>query len=160
MVDTYDPHTDVSTTVETTEKEPQKFSWNPSTEKMVEETVEEFAPEEIVIEVASAPKKAKPKKKVGKPAKVKKPAKRAKAKKESIPLDDFGFRKGTIRSKAAAMYGSTKGATLAEVKNKLGSVQYNMLISLEQNGYKITRKEIDGIGNRPATRFFLHAKKR
>jgi hypothetical protein len=150
MVDSFDPNTEETTAIE---KETPKLIWGAP----VPETVQEPA------EVAVEPKKTKRKKKAAKPlkpAKVKKPIKKAKAKKEATPLDDFGFRKGTIRSKAAAMYSSARGATIMEVKAKLGSVQYNMLLSLEQKGFKLIRKEIDGLGNRPATRFFLHAKKR
>lgn len=158
MIDTYDPNTDETTSVEETKASP-KISWGTAIEELVQETdTVEAAIEEVV-----ASKKTKRKKKVSKPskpAKAKKPVKKTKAKKEATPLDDFGFRKGTIRSKAAAMYSSARGATIMEVKAKLGSVQYNMLINLEQNGFKLIRKEIDGLGNRPATRFFLHTKKR
>lgn len=86
----------------------------------------------------------------------KKPTKRGKP----AELDEFGFRKGTIRSKAAQLYASAKGATLDEVKKKLGSVQYNMLTALKERGFKVTTKEIDGKNNRPATRYFLKSKKR
>lgn len=158
MVDTFDPNTDETTIAEETKASP-KISWGTAIEELVQETdAVEAAIEEVVT--AKKPKRKKKTAKPVKPAKVKKPLKKAKAKKETTPLDDFGFRKGTIRSKAAAMYSSAKGATIMEVKAKLGSVQYNMLINLEQNGFKLVRKEIDGLGNRPATRFFLHAKKR
>ncbi len=109
---------------------------------------------EIVVKQPVADTKMKAKKKVK--TATKKPSKRSKA----AELDEFGFRKGTIRSKAAQLYASAKGATLDEVKKKCGSIQYNMLTELKKRGFKVTSKEIEGKGNRPATRFFLKSKKR
>jgi len=82
----------------------------------------------------------------------KKPAKEAK-------VDRYGFREGTARSIAAAMYSAPKGATLAEVKAKTGTVQYNILNELRAKGYKVTTKEVAGQANRPATRYHLSARK-
>ena len=73
-------------------------------------------------------------------------------------LDQFGFRKGSIKSKAAAMYAGKKGATLSEVKEKLDSTQFNLLTELEEKGFKIDRVHIPSAGNRPVTRYRVHAK--
>lgn len=92
------------------------------------------------------------------------PAKAAKAKarkpRERDPdkLDDFGFRLGSTKSKAAAMYGTKKGATLAEVKAELGSVQYNLLTELEAKGFKIDRVVLDNDGKRKLTRYKIQPK--
>ena len=53
--------------------------------------------------------------------------------------DTFGLRKGTNTQKAAALF--AKGATMAEVKAKTGSNQYNVLKWLERQGHKVTRKD-------------------
>lgn len=107
--------------------------------------------------------KAKPAKKAAtKKAKSAKPAK-AKAKPRQVnpeTVDDFGLRKGSIKSKAAAMYANAKGATLAEVKTKLGSIQYNVLKQLRDKGFKIKEvEEVNKKTGRKASRFFLSAKK-
>lgn len=111
---------------------------------------------------ATAPKPKKAKAKTKKAA-AKAPAKKAKAngkekKAERAPrtrdpakLDEFGFRKGTIKSRAAAMY--KKGATLAEVKDEVGSVQFNLLTELEKNGHTIKKTTIKGTGGRDATKY-------
>ena len=104
--------------------------------------------------VKAAGKAAKPVKAAGKAVKAK--AKAAKAPKAAkTPLDDFGFREGSIKSQAAAMYASKKGATLAEVKAKVGSVQLNLLTELMANGHKVKRTKVDGTGSRQVTRYFL-----
>ena len=72
-------------------------------------------------------------------------------------LDQFGFRLGSKKSKAAAMYGSKNGATLAETKKALKSVQYNVLSELVEKGYKIKRSVDTGDENRKITRFHLIA---
>lgn len=56
--------------------------------------------------------------------------------KDKTKKDEFGFRIGSLRSKAAALY--KKGATLEEVTSKLGSVQYNILAKMEERGHKVT----------------------
>lgn len=132
--------------------------------KSLEATQEEIETQEAV-EKPKPKKKGRPKGAKTKAAKtevVKKPKKKAKtkAKEASIPLDDFGFRKGSIRSKAATLYARAQGATLNEIKAKLGSVQYVTLTELKNRGFKVTSKQEDGKANRPATRFFLLAKKR
>lgn len=105
---------------------------------------------------ASKPAKGKaaPKAKAPKPAK----AKASKPKGEKLPLDKFGFREGSIKSKAAAMYADGNGATLAEVKKKLGSVQLNLLKELEGLGFKVTKKREAEDGKRPSTRYKLSGK--
>lgn len=110
--------------------------------------------------------KSKPKAKAAKPAakKAKAAAKpvKGKAKRRDINpdlVDAYGFRKGTIKSKAAAMYARKDGATLAEVKKALGSVQYNVIKQLEEKGFKIRRSEVDNRATgRTATKFMLAAK--
>ena len=72
-------------------------------------------------------------------------------------LDQFGFRLGSKKSKAAAMYGSKNGATLEETKKALKSTQYNVLTELEEKGYKIKRSVDSGDENRKVTRFHLVA---
>lgn len=114
--------------------------------------------------------KAKAVKATGKPAKAKaspakakakaaKPAKaRAKGKTRTLDpakRDEYGLRLGSIKSKAAAMYGSKKGATLGEVKDKVGSIQFNVLTQLQDKGHKVKRVEEKGDAGRPVTRFYL-----
>jgi outer membrane biosynthesis protein TonB len=115
---------------------------------------------------AKPAKKAKPAAKAAKPAKKAK-AKSAKAAKPKKPrqvnpetVDEFGLRKGSIKSKAAAMYSRKEGATLAEVKSKLGSVQYNVIKQLVAKGHKLrTVEEVNKKSGRKASRFHLSAKK-
>ena len=70
-------------------------------------------------------------------------------------LDQFGFRLGSKKSKAAAMYGSKNGATLAETKKKFGSAQYNVLSELMGKGFKIKRTVATSEEGRKNTRFYL-----
>jgi sRNA-binding protein len=74
-------------------------------------------------------------------------------------LDAFGYREGSVKSKAAAIYASKKGATVDEVKKATGSVQLNLLKELEADGFKVQRLKEDGPGKRQVTRYFLSAKK-
>lgn len=105
--------------------------------------------------VKAAPKATKA---ASKPAKVKAKAK-AKAKAPSkVQRDAYGFKVGTIKAQAAAMYASKKGATLGEVKDKLDSVQLNLLTKLESEGFKVSKVKEDGPGSRQVTRYFLRAK--
>ena len=62
-----------------------------------------------------------------------------KTKVKNATKDSFGLRKGSNTAKAATMF--RKGATMAEVKTKTGSNQYNVLKWLEKQGHKITRKD-------------------
>lgn len=99
---------------------------------------------------------AKPTKKAVK-AKAVKAAKPEKAKptKAAAASDAFGFREGSLKSKAAAMYAAKKGATLEEVKAALGSVQLNLLKDLEGRNFKVKRVKEAGDGKRQVTRYFL-----
>ena len=60
------------------------------------------------------------------------------AKQKPATRDKFGLKKGSNTQKAATMF--RKGATMADVKTKTGSNQYNVLKWLEKQGHKITRK--------------------
>lgn len=135
----------------TTAADPESRAYKPTWIQPVEQLAE--AQTEGVIEQPVEKPKVKAKKKA---AVAKKPSKRGK----SAELDEFGFRKGSLRSKAAQLYASAKGATLDEVKKKCGSIQYNMLTELKKRGFKVTTKEIEGKANRPASRYFLKSKKR
>ena len=92
------------------------------------------------------------------PAKAAKGKSKPKARAPKASLDAFGFRAGTARSKAVAMFARKGGATLAEIKKAVGSVQLNCLVALEAEGYKIVRKKEDGSGARTITRYFLKSK--
>ena len=91
-----------------------------------------------------------------------KPAKVAKAKakvdriRDPAKLDQFGLRKGSIKSQAAAIYAKGKGATLGDVKGVLGSVQFNVLKELEAKGFTIDKTEVKGTGTRSVTRYKIH----
>lgn len=73
-------------------------------------------------------------------------------------LDQFGFRKGSVKSKAAALYASKHGATLRLVRDKVGSTQFNLITELEGKGFKFKRDLVPGAGYRQATRYHLIAK--
>lgn len=110
------------------------------------------------------PRKAKAVKaapKVARKAKAK--VKKAKAKPRAAnpaTLDVFGLRKGSGKSKAAALYARKEGATLAEVKAKTGGVQYNVLKQLADEGHKLKSvEEVNKKTSRTVSRFFLTAKK-
>lgn len=90
--------------------------------------------------------------------KARKGSEKPKAAKSKAEVDQFGLRKGSAKSKAAAMYARKNGATLAEVKEALGSVQLNVLNGLEAEGYKVDRKKEKRNGERPVTRYSLKAK--
>lgn len=101
---------------------------------------------------AATPKAAK--------AKAAKATPKAKAERHRDPakLDAFGFRKESIKSRAAAMYAKGKGATLAEVKEAVGSVQFNLLTELTGKGFTIDQTEVKNEQGRMVTRYKLHAK--
>jgi hypothetical protein len=104
----------------------------------------------VPAKAASAPKAT------AKPAKV---IAKAKAKLEaSADKDQFGFRKGSSKSEAAALYARKNGATLEEVKEKLGSVQLNVLGSLEKAGHTVERVKEERKGQRSVTRYLLKVK--
>ena len=109
---------------------------------------------------AKAPVKAKTAPKAtAKPTKALDKAKSGKPKAEIAEKDLFGFRKGSAKSKAAAMYARKSGATLIEVKDVVGSVQLNVLNSLEADGYPVKREKEERKGQRPVTRYWLGIKK-
>lgn len=86
---------------------------------------------------------------------------KAKPKRAKVPVaqpDKFGFRISSLKSKAAAMYTSKKGATLAEVKAALKSSQFNVLTELESKKFKINRTEVpNGTSKRLVTRYQVSA---
>ncbi len=107
--------------------------------------------------------KAKPKAKA--PIKAKAPKKaRAERKVDPAKLDECGFRKGSLKSQAAAMYANakTKGATLGEVKKALKSNQFNLITELEDRKdpkITVTRTQENGEGARQVTRYRINIKK-
>ena len=96
--------------------------------------------------------------KAEKPAKVKAKAERKERTVDPAKLDKFGFRKGSIKSNAAAIYAKGKGATLAEVKEAVGSNQFNLLTEVEARGHTVQKTSVDGEGNRKVTRYKITAK--
>jgi len=92
------------------------------------------------------------------PAKGMSKAKGTKAKPKMVEKDQFGLRKGSTKSRAAMLYARKSGATLAEVKNVLGTVQLNVLVGLEADGYRVTRESEKRDGKRPVTRYRLFPK--
>ena len=85
-------------------------------------------------------------------------AKKAKAEpktRKPVETDQFGLRKGTDRSKAAAMYARKNGATLEEIKTTLGSIQLNVLSNLEAAGHKVERSTEKRKDKRAVTRYRL-----
>ena len=70
-------------------------------------------------------------------------------------VDRFGFRIGSKKSQAAAMYAAKNGATLAEVKDALKSSQFNLLLELEGKKVKIDRTKVPGPGARQVTRYHI-----
>lgn len=85
--------------------------------------------------------------------------KAAKPKAEGAKKDKWGFREGSAKSKAVAMYAAKGGATLNEVKDEVGSVQLNVLKALEAEGHEVIQKKEQREGQRPVTRYFLKMKK-
>ena len=53
--------------------------------------------------------------------------------------DTFGLRKGSKVSQAAAMFARERGATMAEVKEKTGANQYNLIAALKEAGHKVKK---------------------
>lgn len=106
---------------------------------------------EVQMASVSAETTKKPKPVKAKPPKKEKPVK---AKPEG-KADAFGFKEGSLKSRAALMYASKNGATLQEVKKALGSVQLNLLKELEGKGHKVKREKEDGNGARQVTRYYL-----
>jgi hypothetical protein len=109
-----------------------------------------------------APRRGKSKwPKHAKPVKVTKAKGKAKAKiahsTDPAKLDQFGLRRDSLKSKAASLYSTKRGATLNEIKAKLKSTQFNVLKQLREAGYKIKEAKEAGNGNREVTRYFLQA---
>ncbi len=77
-------------------------------------------------------------------------AKPRKRNKEPAALDAWGIREGTARAKAVALYTRPEGASLAEVKEAVGSVQYNVLTEMKEKGHIVTIS-----GKRGAQRYQL-----
>lgn len=107
--------------------------------------------QEVPMSNVSVETKASKKPVKAKPVKTTKPVKA----KPETKSDTYGYRVGSLKSKAAEMYSSKKGATLEEVKTALGSVQLNLLKDLEQRNYKVKRLKEAGDGKRQVTRYFL-----
>lgn len=118
----------------------------------IDEVIANAVPDEEVAE------KRKPAKRSNVKRKAKPAMKKVSKTPTSVTLDKFGFRDGSLKSQAAAMAASEDGVTLAEMKEKLGSIQYNMLTELRNKGHTIKEKKEDSNGNRKATRYFLKAK--
>lgn len=102
-----------------------------------------------------AAKKAKGKAKAGNGAKGKAKATRTR---DPVKLDQFGFRLGSLKARAAAMYAAKKGATLAEVKEALESTQFNLITELEGKGFAVERNEATSDAGRKVTRYKIVAK--
>jgi hypothetical protein len=91
---------------------------------------------------------------MAKPAKGK--AKNGKATARNVDTakrDQFGFRLGTKKAAAAALYASKRGATLAEVKEAVKSTQFNLLTELEKKGFKINKTPTSGEKERKVTNY-------
>jgi hypothetical protein len=116
------------------------------------------APKKAVKAAAKPAKKAAAVKKAPASKGSEKP-KAAKPKTDTVKKDKWGFREGTAKSKAVALYAAKGGATLEEVKEAVGSVQLNVLNGLEAEGHTVDRKKEVRDGQRPVTRYFLKAKK-
>lgn len=126
-------------------------------------TVDDEASEAEPVKKKKAHKQDGPNKPSAKPkAKLQakaKPQTKAKAKpKEGAKYDQFGLRAGTVRSQAAALYAREGGATLNEVKNQLGTIQFNVLTTLKKLGHDVSSKKEAGSQNRVVTRYFLTCK--
>lgn len=86
------------------------------------------------------------------------------AKKSSAPKgekDEFGFRVGSLKSRAAGLYARKEGATREEVVAELQSSQLNLLKELEGTGnYTVKKEKEEGSGKKPVTRYFLKRSKK
>lgn len=107
---------------------------------------------------AKAPAKAKNAPKATAKAAKGKPTAKPRAE-STAKKDKWGFRDGSAKSKAVAMYAAKGGATLEEVKEAVGSVQLNVLKALEELGHEVTQKKEAREGKRAVTRYHLKAKK-
>ena len=93
--------------------------------------------------------------KADKPVKAKAKGER---KRDPAKLDQWGFRKDSIKAKAAAIYAKGKGATLQEVKEVVGSIQFNLLKELEEQGHTVDRTDVKTDKGRVVTRYKLRPK--
>ena len=109
----------------------------------------------VTAKGAKAPAKKAAPAATAKPVKAK--AKKAERQRDPAKLDQWSFRKGSIKSKAAAMYAKAKGATLAEVKEEVGSVQFNLLTELKEAGHSVEVDQVKANG-RLVNRYKLVAK--
>jgi len=70
-------------------------------------------------------------------------------------LDAFGFRLGTKKAMAAAMYAKKPGATLSEVKKAVGTPQFNVLTEMDKRGFVIERTPVSGPTGKKVLRFHV-----
>lgn len=140
--------------VDVAEREPRpakKAKASNGHDKAASKPAVKMAPK-VPAKVKTAPKAA------TKAAKAPQKAKATAKAKAPAEKDAFGLRKGSAKSKAAAMYARKNGATLEEVKEALGSVQLNVLNSLEEAGHEVERRKEDRKGARSVTRYVLKLK--
>jgi hypothetical protein len=134
-----------------------------SSEDLIEDLVIDEPAVATEVPLEAPPTKKPRKKKASGKAKVLKAKGSEKSKaakpKADIKKDQWGLRKDSTRSIAANMYARKNGATLAEVKEKVGSIQLNVLNDLEEAGFTVKREKQEGKkGKRAVTRYYLIAK--
>ncbi len=106
----------------------------------------------------SVTKKSK-KSKGEKPSKKKAAGKKTPTKKTEVKRDKFGFKEGSITSKAAEMFNRDNGATTAEIKKAFGSAQLNLLKTVKEKGFKVSTEKIKPKkGGRTVTRYIISGK--
>jgi hypothetical protein len=121
--------------------------------------MEGFTVSESVTEEVIKPKAPKAKANgTAKPEKKATPKKAAKAPVPKADVDKYGLQKGSLRSKAVAMYARKSGATLEEVKTTVGSIQLNILRTLKRQGYTVEQEKQNRKEGRPVMRYWLRAK--
>lgn len=133
--------TENETNSEVTENQP-----TPKTDKPKKTDKTKVAAKKVAAKAKPVAKKAKAN------GKDKKPAVKA-APKAPVQKDQFGFRRGSKKSAAAALYASKRGATLNEVKEHTGSSQLNLLTELKNQKYKVTTTKEKGTGRKQVTRY-------
>lgn len=106
----------------------------------------------VAVKAKTAPKAT------AKAAKGSEKPKAAKPKADGVKKDAWGFRDGSAKSQAVALYATKAGATLEEVKHAVGSVQLNVLNGLEEAGHEVKRVKEEREGQRSVTRYFLKKK--
>jgi hypothetical protein len=70
-----------------------------------------------------------------------------------IDLDQFGFRCGSLRSQAAALY--SQGATREYVTSQLGDPQLRVIAELEHKGFVIKKTRIRIGKSRPHIKYTI-----